>query len=631
MLKSKPTLWLLLAVALYSVGHLTWYLQTPLGLSPALDGQENLILAEQISSGTLAAEPFYRAMLYPFILAYWPAHWAILGLIAHIANTYLVYRLSFRIWKHLGGALLSGTLVGFNPILLHYAFDPLDITLAITCFILGLSFIPEALDRSRFADRWLSSSRVGLFFSIAGLMRPHFFAVIIPIALIAIFAMVTKKVEWQRSTLFLLFAAIPIIAYGSVQLSVNGQFKVLPWQGAYNLWASNKPEANGFYYRQTLEFHYLDEHKNPTRLESETLYKQETGTEGTIDSRSAYWRKKTLNSVASNPFLWIKLMTSKTYALLNNYEQYNNKTFSFHRNLSPWLRYNPICWGLLSILAVASVSTLWRQVRTSAIPFIVISATFSAGVILYMASGRFRTPIIPILAVFAGGLPFAIQAYKASGSKTRRTSLIATGIMAIATFSFLGGINSKDTYIQDTLLLADTSAKIGRDHEAIKWASAALELSPNRQGAKRIRLISGYNLLASGEIASTKESWLELANDAFQITLEDELLPYVQGLVHWNLGDKNKALQVWHEGYNQFQLSAAPCLAAIIIAKPNNFQANLTPDLLAELQAHPHPLLNYAIAKEKAGAQRTTFLESVQMTLESYTVIERNMQRVLPQ
>src|SRR5690606_28381119 len=60
---------LMVTVFAYGLWHLAWYWQTPLGQSPVLDERENLDLAAQIARGTLPPEPFYRAMLYPLILA----------------------------------------------------------------------------------------------------------------------------------------------------------------------------------------------------------------------------------------------------------------------------------------------------------------------------------------------------------------------------------------------------------------------------------------------------------------------------------------------------------------------------------------------------------------------------------
>ncbi len=62
-------LWIALASFGYAFLHFVWYWQAPFGISPVLDSRESLLLAEKIASGTLEKEPFYRAMLYPFLLS----------------------------------------------------------------------------------------------------------------------------------------------------------------------------------------------------------------------------------------------------------------------------------------------------------------------------------------------------------------------------------------------------------------------------------------------------------------------------------------------------------------------------------------------------------------------------------
>jgi hypothetical protein len=100
MRSAKPVIWLLILVTAYSLAHLFWYWQTPLGQIPALDGQENLFLADSISDGSLEAEPFYRAILYPAILAAIPIHWMLLGIGCHIVNTILAVKLSRKQWNN---------------------------------------------------------------------------------------------------------------------------------------------------------------------------------------------------------------------------------------------------------------------------------------------------------------------------------------------------------------------------------------------------------------------------------------------------------------------------------------------------------------------------------------------------
>ncbi len=54
-------------------------------------------------------------------------------------------------------------------------------------------------------------------------------------------------------------------------------------------------------------------------------------------------------------------MAHKAYALLNNWEQYNNKTFEFHKERLPWLRWNPLCWGMLLVLGVVGAARLGAE------------------------------------------------------------------------------------------------------------------------------------------------------------------------------------------------------------------------------------------------------------------------------
>src|SRR5262250_73356 len=58
-----------LAIAAVIALHLRFFLASPSGRFPALDGAENLALAQRIAQGTLPHEPFFRAMLYPACLS----------------------------------------------------------------------------------------------------------------------------------------------------------------------------------------------------------------------------------------------------------------------------------------------------------------------------------------------------------------------------------------------------------------------------------------------------------------------------------------------------------------------------------------------------------------------------------
>ncbi len=628
---AKPTLYLLLAVALYAVAHLTWYLDTPLGQAPVLDGRENLLLAEQIADGTLTREPFFRAMLYPWLLSVLPLHWAVIGLVCHLANAWLAIRIAARFWNHATGALIAGGLVGFNPTLLHFAFDPLDITVATTFFLLSLLLLQKAkLRQSLYSANIGCAAAAGASLALAALARPHFMAVLLPAAALLIVAGLRRRVTLSNALAFAGSAALPLCVYGLAQLSWSGAFGVMPWQGAYNLWVSNKPGANGLYYQQSLEFHYTGEHRNANRLEAEELYRRATGSDGDIAATTAYWRSQTLKHILRHPLDWSLLMGFKTYAALNNFEQYNNKTFSFHKRLSPWLRYNPISWGLLLTGAVFACSTLWRQIRPDLVPLLILLGCYAGGMLLYMVSARFRLPLVPPLAILCGGLPYAIEAIKVSSRASRRRALIATGATAAIAFSAFGSVNARGTYLQDMLLMADAAAQSGRDREAITWATAALQLEPEKQSAHRVILLSRYNLAASGEIAPDHAFWTEQESALRHLQIEDERIAFVRGLALWNIGNANQAIAIWKSAYERYGLAASPCLAAIALVAPAAEPIALTDGLLAELATGSHPILACALALRTPASERDAFLQTINLAPDQFQAIAASLSRVLP-
>ncbi len=622
---------LLAVVALYSLAHLTWYLDTPLGIKPVLDGQENLILAQQIQDGSLAREPFYRAMLYPALLAVLSIGHSLLGLLCHLANTTLAARLARRFWQDERSGLISGALVGLNPVLLHFAFDPLDTTLAITLFLATLTVLQTALQPDAGSNRCgLLLASAGALISLTALARPHFLLTLAVLSVLLLWATLRKRISKTHFASYAAACILPLLAFGLVQKSWSGSFQILPWQGAYNLWISNNPKANGLYYQQSVSFHHLEQHQNPNRMEAALLYEQAHGHLGTISEQTAYWRTRTLSHVTSEPLAWLKLEAFKLYATLNNFEQYNNKTYAFHKQLSPWLRYNPIGWGLLLALATFCAATLWRQKRSELLPLLAISSSLVAGLLIYMASARFRLPLTPLLAIVAGGLPLAWAAFSSSSSKLKRNALIATAAALAIAFTRFAGVASEKTFPQDALLIADAAAQIGDDDTAIKWSSYALEKIPNQQQGLRLRLISRYNQIASGERAGTESEWRKLYEDNQSLELQDELLSFIRGVVFWNLDQKEAAQKEWQSGYATFGPRASACLAALTLTgSPIPFE-ELPAPLESYLVKGNHSLLAYAIATNKGEETRQHFLAAIGLSNAAFHSIGASMKRIIP-
>ena len=476
----------------YALAHLNWYLGTPLGRVPVLDERENLDLAEAIFGGTLPAAPFYRAPGYALLLAglrlagipaagLFPAA-LLLGAVLHAAGAALASLVALR-WFGARSALAAGLLYGLDPVLVHFATQALDSTLSLVLFLAGLSCLAAAVDNPGKLRPWVSASA---FWAAATLVRPNFLLVWLVLPVLAFL----QAGLWRGRARILLAALCGLLLFGAAsawQGSLGGGFGFLPWQGPYNLWAANRPGANGRFYTQHISLPPELARANPARAESILLYAQETnGAPPGISEMNAHWRGRFLSEIAHHPLRWAWLMARKAYALLNNWEQYNNTTYAFHKALSPWLRWNPICWGALLVLAVGGGARLADESPRAAAALAATAAACAASILLFFVSARFRLPLAAICAVLAGGALGAPGFWR--GLSAGRRSALAAGaaLAALVTFSGLGGVADMSTFVQDHALLARAAYTVGDDATALAEAREALKLQPWHPDARAI-------------------------------------------------------------------------------------------------------------------------------------------------
>ncbi len=536
---------LFLIIVLYFFIHLLSFWQTPLGQEPVLDGAENVALAQKILSNNLPEEPFYRAMGYPFFLSLLFKFGAnpenimqfvgISGLIFHLVNTLLVTLLAGFLWENVYSSLFVLLIYGLNPLVVYFAVDPLDITMGLT-FALGSFYL--FLQDSR---KDLSGLLAGIVLGIGSLIRAN----VLPLA--GIFVLTPFLFKQKKRMAMFAFAGllITIIGGGIVNLRVGGQFRLLPWQGAYNLYSANKSGANGRYYKQTIYLPDRQLSRNPGRLESEILYQKENKSSNqnfSIDKFNAYWRNRTLSDICSNPKAWIYLYIKKVFYLFNNFEQYNNKTFSFHKALIPTLRYNPICWALIFVMAgmVLGLHNTWtRKFKLLCLAICLLSI----GILGFYVSARFRMLLVPFVTILASGV-FLIDKQRLFGAK----SLVILIALSFLTFNNFFDAKSTDTYVSDMLLMAQSSARINDYNQQFEWAGKALELDPQNINGIRLRLVGFTNMVLTGDIRSNltlksieKELDFVIKND---INYEDIAL--IKGCyVYKVLNDKIRGWTIW--------------------------------------------------------------------------------------
>jgi hypothetical protein len=512
-------------LSVYVLGYLLWFLGSPLGRYPLLDSAENLTLARQIAEGTLPPIPFFRAMLYPATLSIFlrlgvgtdwlPVVAGLFGCLCHLVSTFFVYRIALRGWASPRAGLWAAVLFGFNPVAVYFAAEPLDTTFGLCLFLAGLNLLHRqwqmlqkagALNAGEQKRLCLDLAAVGALWALAMLARPHYAIVLAGvILLLAARLWRVPRILVPSTGAFVLAAGCLLGLAGFWQQHVTGEFRIMPTQGAYSLWAGNRPGANGRYFEQKIHLPAgeTNEGDNPARIESHVLYQRETGNTNatTAQAEMNYWRQRTVDSIRANPGTWLGLMAKKAYFALNDFEQYNNKTYAVQKALSPVLKPNPLGWGVTLVLCAAGLVVMWRPDRRFRGGFLTaaVAALYAAGVILFFVSDRFRLPLLPFLCVGAGCWGLA-SFHRVRQLLTARIVPVGATVLAVAAITFSRGFGVYDLApaVQDYVALSIACGKAGNDLESLQWARKALASRPDHADALACAVNGFFNCQLRG-------------------------------------------------------------------------------------------------------------------------------------
>lgn len=561
------------------------FMLDPLGIVPVLDARENMNWAQMIANGHLPEEPFFRALFYPAVLAVLaqlgllsPAVTTFFGVGCHVLNAWLVGLLARRLWRSDAAAWLSGLLYAVYPVAMWFAVQTLDISFGMSLFLLGTYLLFRGCDEERrssqqFRDLFLA----GLLGGLAVLARPNFLTAVLLLPLlpsVLIFQASREQLQsWlRRSFLALLLVGsallLMLLAQACMNLRVSGEFRILPWQGPYNLYAGNHSHANGKYLIQRVSFADLPAGMNPARMESEYLYRQAVGAgaEIDIDAMNAYWRKALLEEIREQPGRWLGLMGRKVMYLFNDWEQYNNLSYEYQKDRFGVLRYNPLGWGVLLLGGFVGLLVGWSRLdRARGLVVALLILSYAAGLLLFFVSARFRLPLAPLICVFCGGLAFCTVSRLRLLGPLRGGLLCCVGAL-LAVVSYGDWFDAKDRtpFIQDEALLASASLQAGRDDLALAYADAVLARDGTRAGARRTQLSALFNLwLVEADAARAGDLWADLREALEELSQPDASAYFIQGVVQWRSQEFEQAQASWRSGIARYGEQANSCAKAL--------------------------------------------------------------------
>jgi tetratricopeptide (TPR) repeat protein len=213
---------------------------------------------------------------------------------------------------------------------------------------------------------------------------------------------------------------------------------------------------------------------------------------------SRYWLGRGVSFIQAQPLAWLALLGRKTWMFFHAYEVPDVEDMQLYARSCSLLRALGALdhFGVLAPLGLLGIVLTWPRRRDTGV-LIACLLVSALGVIAFYVLGRYRFPVVPILALFAGAAVTTAASQLRSGSwrRLRGPALVAA---AAAVLVNLPGVPWIAPGGMSEVNLGVALAAEGRLEEAMQRYRAALRLEPNLSEA---HLNLGNVLLVQGRTA----------------------------------------------------------------------------------------------------------------------------------
>ncbi len=452
----------------------------PLFYHLAGDGRTYDEWGQRIAAGDLLGTGvFYQAPLYPYFLGFLQAifgHnlWVIrlIQIALGAISCALIFETGRNLFSREAG-IAAGLILSFYApgIFFDALIEKTILDFFLLSLLLWLLSQPQATARRR---RWLAT---GAVLGLLGLSRENalILVAIVPLWIGLHFSesRLTNRLQWIG--FFFAGLLLVLVPVGLRNLAVGGEFKLTTSQFGPNFFIGNNPLADGTYVSvgKVIGEPQL-EGKDAKRLAERAL-----GRSLTAGEVSDYWLQQSLDYIRSKTGQWLALLGKKWLLVWNAREIEDSDDFYIYQEWSWLLRF--LGWinyfGILAPLAVIGIFLTARRWRQLWVLYAMI-LSLAASVAIFYVFGRYRFPLVPLLALFAGA---GIAEAAALCQKKNFRPLTIAAILGLAAGIVVnwpimgitgpgpGGYNN----------LANAYSKEGKIERAIETAKLAIAVEPN--------------------------------------------------------------------------------------------------------------------------------------------------------
>ncbi len=517
----------------------------PFFWAPILDELYHDTWAQQIAAGEGGGtEPFFRAPLYVYLLALVykvVGHNLFLARLFHVLlgslSCVLILLIATKLFNRTVG-ILSSVTACFYAMLVFY-----DAQLLITTLVVFLDLALIALliraDEKPSPLNWLLS---GAVLGLSAIARPNIL-VFLPFILIWMIFRFKNRLEGRailiRAAVLLVGAALMIAPVTLRNYFVGKDLVLIAWQGGLNFYLGNNPDATGYTPVSPLTGGDLVGAIGRATAVAE----QETKRALRPSEISAFWYRKGVDFMVSQPLNWLRLLGKKItyfwkgYEISNPLNIYLHKKFSslFNFLLGEGIIYIP--FGLIGPFSILGLFFTLKRWREYLLLYLFIFS-YSASVIVFFVCGRFRMPVIPLLLMFSSFFLWWLYGKIKSKQTTRiLISLCALAILVVALNTRLEPLAGDQRYA-DHYSLGTSYGNLGRWNEAMQEFKASLKFYPNYAPSHH-GLGIVYDRLGKTDLAIQEYRQAIRCDPSFELAYND------LGILYYKKGEVDRAIELY--------------------------------------------------------------------------------------
>lgn len=454
---------------------------------PIMDEGYHIELVQQIRSDEgMTDEPYFRAPLYPYFLAFTDAltggSFFGMRLIQIILGSFLpilVYLLGRRMFDE-KIARVAAIISVFYPTFLYY-----DSSLLITFLMVLLTVtLLWQLHRCEEHHRLREFAIAGLLLGLAGIARPNIL-VLGPALILWVWLVLVPKLGWPEAVKR--FAVIGLVSLAVVMpvtirnYVVSDDFVLIAWQGGYNFYLGNNRDSEGW----SAVAKGIDPTWRGGYDESIRIAEAGLGKSPLLRSEvSDYWYERGWEEIAADPGHWIGLLVNKLRLTFNGYEIPNNQNMYLVREYVPVIK--PLMFanilffpfGLIAPLALIGLALTFPRWRKYVLLYVFLAA-YIGTLLFFFTTARFRQPFLPILillAVFASVRLY--EWYRKRQFQAAAIAVTAFVVLAVETNHNLLGNLPNEIEAYDHFMLGTVFESSGNIAGASSEYRTALEMQP---------------------------------------------------------------------------------------------------------------------------------------------------------